>query len=168
MFRMLFTLSLLIVSSNVFAQCSNGVCYGPPRSAPNSPLPQVVQRLTRPTVQPIVRLGVNSAIRITQPISQRISPPTLNTTTYIKSTVADSTSYGSSVYAHCLREAQLQAMRGQHGHITGVAPGARMQGVGVSDSPNQPAHCVGRGQLLARACAQGRDGRWYWSAAYSR
>jgi hypothetical protein len=164
MFRILFTLSLLIVSSNVFAQCSNGVCYGPPQT--NNPVPQAVQ--VRRNNHPVIHTSINSAVRVAKPISQRISPPTINTTTYIRRNVGSPTTYGSSIYAHCLREAQLQASRGQHGHITGVAPGARMQGVGVSNSPNQPAHCVGRGQLLARACAQGRDGRWYWSAAYSR
>jgi len=127
MFRMLFTLSLLIVSSNVFAQCSNGVCYGPPRS---NPVPQAVQR-ARTIVQPVITSPVRIVRAAIQPmeshaISQRVSSTTSNATTYIKSIVANSTPYGNSIYAHCLREAQLQASRGQHGHITGVAPGARM------------------------------------------
>lgn len=74
---------------------------------------------------------------------------------------------GSAAWQHCRREAELQARRGLQGHILGIAPGARMQGVGDSFSPSDPNHCVGRG-LIARAGVKGRDGRWYWSAAYSR
>jgi len=74
---------------------------------------------------------------------------------------------GTAAYQHCLAEAQAQAANRRHGHLFGVAPGARMAGVGMSHSPSDPSHCVGHG-LIARAGAQGTDGRWYWSAAYQR
>ncbi len=75
---------------------------------------------------------------------------------------------GSLAWQQCRREAELQARRGWQGHIIGVAPGAGMQGVGDSFSPNDPNHCVGRG-LIARAGVQSPvNGRWYWSAAYQR
>lgn len=74
---------------------------------------------------------------------------------------------GTAAYQHCLAEAQAQAARGRHGHLMGVAPGAGMAGVGMSHSPSSPSHCVGHG-LIARAGAQGADGRWYWSSAYQR
>lgn len=72
---------------------------------------------------------------------------------------------GTVAYQFCLREATEQARRRRMGHLFGVAPGARMQGVGSSHSGREPRHCEGRG-LIARAGVQGPDGRWYWSAAY--
>lgn len=74
---------------------------------------------------------------------------------------------GTAAYQQCLREAQMQAQRGRMGHILGVPAGCGMGGVGMSHSPYDPHHCTGTG-LIARAGVQGSDGRWYWSAGYSR
>lgn len=74
---------------------------------------------------------------------------------------------GTAAYAHCKAEAAAQAARRRVAHLMGIAPGARMQGVGSSFSPNAPNHCTGVG-LVARAGVRGDDGRWYWSAAYLR
>ena len=74
---------------------------------------------------------------------------------------------GTAAWQHCRREAEMLAARGIVQHLTGVAPGGRMQGVGSSHSPSDPNHCVGQG-LIARAGVQGAGSKWYWSAVYAR
>lgn len=76
----------------------------------------------------------------------------------------------AAAYAHAQREAQMLAARGTVGHPLGVAPGCRYSGTGTSFSPDQPNHCYAdempESRLVARAMAQGRDGKVYWSAHY--
>jgi hypothetical protein len=76
----------------------------------------------------------------------------------------------AAAFAHAQREAQLLASRGTVGHPLGVAPGCRYSGTGTSFSPDQPNHCYAdempESRLVARAMAQGRDGKTYWSAHY--
>lgn len=105
------------------------------------------------------RVVSQPVVRVVQPVMQ-VSQPVTNG-------ILHAVGSGQQ-FAHCLREAQLQAQRRRSGHITGVAPGAGMQGVGMTTNLNSPTHCRGRGQLLARACVVGSDGRMYCSAAYSR
>lgn len=75
-----------------------------------------------------------------------------------------------AAFAHAQREAQILASRGTVGHPLGVAPGCRYSGTGTSFSPDQPNHCYAdempESRLVARAMAQGRDGKVYWSAHY--
>lgn len=76
----------------------------------------------------------------------------------------------AAAFAHAQREAQILASRGTVGHPLGVAPGCRYSGTGTSFSPDQPNHCYAdempESRLVARAMAQGRDGKIYWSAHY--
>lgn len=72
-------------------------------------------------------------------------------------------------YNHALREAQILASRGSHGHPLGTAPGCTFTGTGISHHPEQPNHCylnLGEQRLIARAVVKGKDGKYYWSAHY--
>lgn len=139
----LFTLFALCASICQAQTCINGQCRLQPTL--------VSQPITR-VVQPVVRMAAQPVMRVVEPATRAVLHAV----------------GGGQQFAHCLREAQLQAQRRRPGHITGVAPGAGMQGVGMTTNLNSPAHCRGRGQLLARACVVGPDGRMYCSAAYSR
>lgn len=143
---------LLLCANTTYAQyCENGQCRMGAARVVSQPVVRVVQPVMQ-VAQPVVRMVTQPVMRVAQPVTNG---------------VLHAVGSGQQ-FAHCLREAQLQAQRRRSGHITGVAPGAGMQGVGMTTNLNSPAHCRGRGQLLARACVVGSDGRMYCSAAYSR
>lgn len=68
----------------------------------------------------------------------------------------------SIAQAWAQQESQLQADRGQMGHVRGNGPG-RFTGVGVAMSPQNVPTCSPRGGgiVIGDATVRGRDGRYY-------
>lgn len=71
--------------------------------------------------------------------------------------------------ALCLRKARWQASRGRVGHPGWGMLGARCEGAGSGATPAQAySNCCfwGQRRVAAKACVQGRGGRWFATVLY--